>query len=102
MELKYGQAIPPVPNSSDFYVALVNTPGNAAPATDCDYNFYAGAGDFKGVRVDFDYVPMKAVLILTWVDSGKVGQDMQLQDQAYAPIDNSYKDVHIQSLFLFQ
>ena len=90
-----------MPNSSDVYVALVNTPSNAAPATDCDYNFYAGTGGFKGVRVGFDYIPMKDVLLLAWIDSGKVGQGMQLQNQAYESIGNSCKDVHVQAFFFF-
>lgn len=65
-QVQYLTANANVPGSKDFYVAYRNFKNNATIAPTGDYT-----ANVKGVRIGFDYVPVKNVTLLGWYTDGK-------------------------------
>ena len=71
-QLKYGNAIPFVPNTFDFYVAYHNLQSNSIQYNDLRYY-----PNMRGVRFGAHYTPMDCVLITAWYDVPEVHQRRQ-------------------------
>ncbi|MBP2656504.1 MAG: S-layer y domain protein [Firmicutes bacterium] len=68
-QIQYGAADKNVEQSKDFFAGYSKIPksvGYDERAKSDDYSY-----DFKGMRVGFDYVPMKNILFTVWYMNGK-------------------------------